>query len=530
MDSRHRSALLIALVALVAFAGCAAPTPDRPVDPLVSCASLSGVAHYQPPATSTPTDTVLSTDPPMQLSGCSDQLGLGISSGTLAVALFLPGYHCGATPAPGTPWASGTGLITWSNGALSAIEVSLFGIQGGLFPIEMRVTGGQFTGSTARFDVRGSNVAGDCTHTPLEAASFSSTAPVVLHANDLPPRPALTGATQLALGDLHSCALRSDATVSCWGFNGFGQLMNSPFQDSDVAVTSQGIPAVTALAASVYHNCGVFVGGAGRCWAPLGVGMTGGATSPGAISTGNAHSCMILAGGGVRCQGDNSRGQLGDGSTTFSETGVDVVGPLDATALSAGFDFSCALLGDGTIRCWGANDAGQLGNGSTADSPVPVSVSGIEDAVAVSAGRSSACAVLGDGSVRCWGANDAGQLGDGSTTGASAPVTVSGLTGATAVGVGAQHTCAVVTDGDVRCWGANARGQLGSGTTDPSTTPVAVVGLTGATAVAAGARHTCAIVAGEEVRCWGDDSRGQLGNAATVNTPVTSPVTVVRNW
>jgi alpha-tubulin suppressor-like RCC1 family protein len=105
---------------------------------------------------------------------------------------------------------------------------------------------------------------------------------------------------------------------------------------------------------------------------------------------------------------------------------VAVTGITDAVAIYAGDHHSCALIADGTARCWGNNSVGQLGNGTATHSYVPVAVTGMSDAAAITAGGAHSCAVLADGTARCWGNNSVGQLGDGSAW-STVPVPVIGL-------------------------------------------------------------------------------------------------------
>ena len=226
--------------------------------------------------------------------------------------------------------------------------------------------------------------------------------------------------------------------------------------------------------------------------------------------------------GGVKCWGLST---LSDGSTTNSAVPVDVVGlGSGVKAVSAGLGYTCAVTLAGAVKCWGDNTYGQLGNGTTTSSAVPVGVVGLgSGVVAVSAGEFHSCAVTSAGAVKCWGFNAVGELGDGTTAQSVAPVGVVGLgSGVVAVSASRSDSCAVTSLGAVKCWGY---GDLGAGASTQSAVPVGVVGLgSGAVAVSAGGHHSCVRTSAGAVRCWGDNAQGELGVGATSESSV--PVVV----
>lgn len=256
------------------------------------------------------------------------------------------------------------------------------------------------------------------------------------------------------------------------------------------------------------------------------------------VSAGEGHTVGLTADGAVYAWGDNSFGQLGNGTSTSSTVPVpvDTSGVLDGVTIvqvSAGYSHSVALADDGNIYTWGFGFYGQLGNGTAgggSDSLVPVVV----DATGALAGRTitsieagyySTTAIDSMGATYAWGHGGYGQLGNGTTAHASVPVAVDAhgvLSGVRVVQVAAgwDHMIAVSDDGKAFAWGSNGSGQLGTGTTASSLVPVAVdatgvlSGIT-VTQLAVGSTHSLALSADGRVFTWGGNDRGQLGTGSS---------------
>jgi alpha-tubulin suppressor-like RCC1 family protein len=247
-----------------------------------------------------------------------------------------------------------------------------------------------------------------------------------------------------------------------------------------------------------------------------------------AISAGSEHVCALRSNGTVWCWGSNYYSQLGDGSSTNSESPVQVSGLDDVTAIDAGAYHTCALRSDGTIWCWGNNRFGEVGTEPDPDSdnpfyapvPSPVAVLNLSHIGAISAGSLSSCALHSDTTVWCWGDNSNGELGIGSASGGGpTPIQVPGLTEIETLSVGGGSVCVVDSQRAALCWGWNAYGQLGDGTTRAQLTPVEVLDLADVSTISQGNnQHTCAVRSDGTVWCWGWNNRGQLGDGTTTDS------------
>ncbi len=328
-----------------------------------------------------------------------------------------------------------------------------------------------------------------------------------------------------------ACAIRCDGTVWCWGANSNGELGDGTTVSRSTPVRTLALDGpATALAAGYHHACAIVTGGRVWCWGNNTEGQLGDGTRvdrstaapvaglPAAatvIAAGGLHTCAGLADGSLWCWGHNRYGALGDGTTTSHIRPAVVATTEPVTQLTAGQYHSCARFESSVVQCWGFNGFGALGVGGTQSNPTPVDVALTDIATAIDSVANHGCAVAANGVVFCWGYNEFGQLGDGSLTMRTTPVQARGLPSpARRVAVGGRHSCAVLETGALHCWGANEVGQLGDGTTIVTRATASVPAQTGPAVARACASDTvtCAALRDGRVQCWGANDEGQIGD------------------
>jgi alpha-tubulin suppressor-like RCC1 family protein len=254
--------------------------------------------------------------------------------------------------------------------------------------------------------------------------------------------PSATG-TAVSTGDLFSCAIVTDTSLSCWG------------DDTNGSATPPS-GSFTAVDAKAANACAIRTSGALACW---GTNTDGQAAPPTgtytAVGMGVKHACALNTAGTAVCWGDDTYGQASPPAGTFTQIGAGSVfscgiasdeslvcwgagsaAPVGAfTALSVGKDHSCAIRTDETLACWGSNYYYQV-----SDAPAG-------SFIAVTAGALHSCAVRTSLTPVCWGYPPM----------ATAPSTASDLY--SSIDGGGNHTCGVRVTGDVYCFGSNALGQ-----------------------------------------------------------------------
>jgi alpha-tubulin suppressor-like RCC1 family protein len=216
-----------------------------------------------------------------------------------------------------------------------------------------------------------------------------------------------SGLASISAGGVHTCAVTTAGAAKCWGLNNVGQLGNG----------TSGTTAVTA---------------------PVSVsGLSSGVSS---ISAGYAHTCAVSTAGAALCWGYNAAGQVGTAAPApTSPVAVSGLSTVPIATISAGYLHTCAVSQAGAAVCWGWSNKGQLGNGSTTFSVTPVVPTGLAGGVlAISAGDAGldaanpatavdgmhTCAITAAGGPECWGNNADGELGDGGTAQQTKPVMV----------------------------------------------------------------------------------------------------------
>jgi len=292
--------------------------------------------------------------------------------------------------------------------------------------------------------------------------------------------------TAIEAGAGHTCAVTDSGLVFCWGLNDEGQA-GADWRDPR-------IEEPTRLPGSQF-------------WVM--------------VSAGHDHSCGLTSSGEAWCWGDNITGHIGSGGTfNKSYEPVRVASDVSFSTVLAGYYQSCALATSGQMYCWGNNSEGEIGDGTNENRFTPVPVSGDLTFRALGGGDAFMCGITTKGSTWCWGSNRSGELGDPSLPAQAAPVRIDGLPeiskiygagGAFTVSSAEAYACGLTAEGEAWCWGGSIRGGLWQG---PTEGPIHVEPNIRFRNLALGAEHLCGVTLEGWAFCGGANYAGQLGDGS----------------
>jgi alpha-tubulin suppressor-like RCC1 family protein/plastocyanin len=329
------------------------------------------------------------------------------------------------------------------------------------------------------------------------------------------------------LGSNYGCGIVSSGDAYCWGTNVYGQLGNGNTQPSSTPVAVAGGLSFKSIhlgeSQSLFspNTCGITISDLAYCWGDntygqLTEGTTSLRSSPVAVAGSitfsklaiyNGTICGVSKAGGAYCWG-SADGRVGDYSGLARRTPFQVLPALSFSQVQPAYDHVCGLTTGGDVWCWGS------GTGSS-----PIRVNSTETFTKLTAGGSTTCGLTTAGRIYCWGLTwYVVPTPTGATySGGFTPVLVgSGQTFNDAL-FGWYFHCALTTTQAAYCWGAGESGQLGVGSVVTyAYAPSAVSGGLTFNSLALGNGFGCGVSDAGNGYCWGANSLGQVGDGTSV--------------
>jgi alpha-tubulin suppressor-like RCC1 family protein len=239
-------------------------------------------------------------------------------------------------------------------------------------------------------------------------------------------------------GDTHTCGIRHGGKLYCWGRDDNGQVGDGGELEASILAPRRvgDFEDWATVSTGSSHTCGVRRNGKLYCWGYDFDGQIGnGAAGPLRVDApkrigsfddwdtvvgGDAQTCGIRHGGKLYCWGYDAEGEVGNGGATGNVDAPQRIGIFDDWAtVDAGYTQTCGIRHGGKLYCWGGDADGEVGDGGDNEMSIdaPRRIGSFEDWGSASAGGKHSAGVRKNGKLYCWGDDFYGQIGDGESPG-----------------------------------------------------------------------------------------------------------------
>jgi hypothetical protein len=364
----------------------------------------------------------------------------------------------------------------------------------------------------------------------------------------------LKGVASISVGNDFACAATQLGEVFCWGKNDVGQLgvatphiYDGGYHTALNPVKVAGLSGVVSVASSTAHTCAVRSDGEVWCWGSNGSGQSGqsgtnnqlvpakvnGLPLASSVYTQGVTSCAITRAAELWCWGNSPYYLFGIpavGAPVVSlETPERIAGLSGVSSMAMSNRFACAFDVSGQVYCWGNSDPGGIGHNDASNDPrTPQRVTNMDDAIAIAVDSAAACAVRRSGALACWGAVPYVYAGGSRHTFYPVPVAVDIGQRLKSIWVVGEGFCALATSGTLHCWGDGQErfgaGKYPYGSESPADGAISPLLVLPVSTMAAGRNNSCVVTQDSAVSCWGGSYGGGIGRILYSGSYVPLPV------
>lgn len=410
-----------------------------------------------------------------------DAFSCGVHTDNVIQCVGYPDYRVEPLPdvagTPGAPPRAPTNLRAANEGSGTRVSWDAPVLDGG-FPVTRYLVTAEPGGATCTVDAKRNPYLTSCVVlglTPGETYTFSVVAANIVGSS--PPAVSRRTPVHISVGadagyeTSAACAVMSDASVECWGFDRFG---NTDVPDN--------LPPAVKVAASGFFSCALLVSGDVECWGGSGYGTL--AAPPLSLGTvvdlqASAYAmCALSDTGDVTCWGSDDWSVV-SGSRNLPQP----VARMDISVQSA-----CVVYVDSTFHCWGNAQA------------APAGVTLVKEA---SSSPWVTCVILLDDTLSCSGSDGWDSIPPE-------------LPAVTDLQIGLASVCVLrASDDQAMCWGWMFDEQRGV---------LQLVGDGPAQQVETGWRSGCVLTKASVLTCFGTHDPAEL--RATLPPTLADPVSL----